>query len=133
MGACAKRGAAPSPPSVPAAVPPAASGPAVSVDTKGIDFDPWIRHFTEQVKRHWFVPSAALQRTGHVAVTFRVRRDGRIDALAVKEPSDVDEFNRYALRAIADVATTAPLPEAYPAEYAELTVTFYYREPPPGF
>ena len=115
-GACATGRPAVSPTSVPAAlpqaVPPTAAGPEISLDTKGVDFSPWIRGFTEQVRRHWFVPRAALQRAGHVVVTFRVFRDGRIDGLAVKEASEVDEFNHYALRAIADVAKTAPLPAA---------------------
>ena len=134
-GACATRmpsgSQPPRPDASPPPVEPAAFGPSIALDTMGVEFGPWVRLFIAAIKRHWFIPYEATQYKGHVVVTFRVRKDGTIDGLSLKEPSTVAAFNDSALAAISAVKRTDPLPAAYPAEYALFTVTFYYNEEPP--
>jgi TonB family protein len=96
----------------------------------GVEFGPWVREFVVQIRRHWFIPYAAAQTSGHVVVVVRVGRDGRIESPSIKEPSTVAAFNDSALNAIAGVRSTAPLPAEYPSDYAEMTVTFYFGESP---
>src|SRR5690348_18263498 len=38
---------------------PIYKGADIQFDSKGIDFGPWLRRFTAQVKRNWFVPQVA--------------------------------------------------------------------------
>jgi len=35
-------------------------GPAISFDSKGVEFGPWIARFVAQVRRNWFIPMAAM-------------------------------------------------------------------------
>ncbi len=50
----------------------------IQFDSKGVDFGPWLARFVAQVKRNWFIPSAAMIMKGHVVITFNVHRDGTI-------------------------------------------------------
>jgi TonB family protein len=105
-------------------------GPAISFDSKGVEFGPWIRRFIAQVKRNWFVPYAAMTMKGHVVITFNVHKDGRLTDLAVVKPSSIDAFNNAAYGALASSNPTVPLPPEYPANQAFFTVTFFYNEEP---
>ena len=104
--------------------------PAIQFDSKGVEFGPWLRRFVAQVKRNWFVPSAAMSLKGHVVITFNVHKDGRITDLQVLRPSDVAAFNNAAMNALATSNPTMALPPEYPADKAFFTVTFYYNESP---
>jgi TonB family protein len=107
-------------------------GPAIQFDTKGVEFGPWIRRFIAQVKRNWFIPDAAMNRQGHVVVTFNVHKDGSITDLTVLTPSLVESFNHAAYNTVLSSNPTQPLPPEYPADRAFFTVTFYYNETPPA-
>ena len=104
----------------------------IQFDSKGADFGPWLRRFVAQVKRNWFIPSAAMMLHGHVVITFNVHRDGSITDIEVKAPSGVDAFDRAAANALVASNPTQPLPPDYPSESAFFTVTFLYNEMPPG-
>ena len=104
------------------------STPSIQVDTKGVEFGPWLRAFVAQVRRNWFVPESAMTAKGRVVVTFRVRKNGSITSLAIQEPSPIDVFNKSAYDAVAHSDPVAPLPSGYLDEYAMFTVTFYYNE-----
>ena len=59
---------------------PQGSGDAqglIQFDSKGVEFGPWLRRFVAQVKRNWFIPSAAMMMKGHVVITFNVHRTAR--------------------------------------------------------
>ena len=134
-GSCATRPPAASPPSVSAGPPhaalPPSSGPAIALDTMGVDFGPWVREFSTQIRRYWLIPHEAALTSGRVVVVVRVGRDGRIEGPVIKEPSPVAAFNDSAVDAIAGVKSTAPLPAGYPSDHADVTVTFHFSELPP--
>ena len=109
-------------------------GAAIQFDTKGVEFGPWIRRFIAQVRRHWFIPQAAMTFKGHCMLTFNIHKDGNITDVTVLPPSPTDGciegFNRAAFGAITGSNPTEPLPPEYPSEQAFFTVTFYYNEDP---
>jgi TonB family protein len=104
----------------------------IQFDSKGVEFGPWLRRFVAQVKRNWFIPSAAMMMKGHVVITFNVHKDGSITDIEVKGPSAVQAFDQAAANALVGSNPTQPLPPEYPAEKAFFTVTFLYNETPPG-
>src|SRR5262249_32044883 len=104
----------------------------IQFDSKGVEFGPWLRRFVAQVKRNWFIPSAAMMLKGHVVITFNGHKDGAITAINVKAPSTIDAFDRAAVNALIESNPTQPLPPEYPSERAFFTVTFLYNEMPPG-
>ena len=105
-------------------------GPAISFDSKGVEFGPWIARFVAQVRRNWFIPMAAMTMRGHVVVTFFVHKDGRITDVTVAKPSPIDAFTLSARNAILASNPTVPLPPEYPDEKAFFTVTFFFNENP---
>jgi TonB family protein len=106
-------------------------GATIQFDTKGIEFGPWLRRFVAQVKRNWFIPTAAMTFRGHVVLQFNIHKDGRITDIAVVKPSGIEAFNRAAYNAILGSNPVEPLPPEYPDDRAFFTVTFYYNEPAP--
>ena len=105
-------------------------GPAISFDSKGVEFGPWIARFVAQVRRNWFIPMAAMTMRGHVVVTFFVHKDGRITDVTVAKPSPIDAFTLSARNAILASNPTVPLPPEYPDNKAFFTVTFFFNENP---
>jgi TonB family protein len=103
----------------------------IQFDTKGVEFGPWIRRFVAQIKRNWFVPYAVWAMKGHVVITFNVHKNGALTDIEVRDPSEVDGFNRAAANALVTSNPTEPLPPEYPSEQAFFTVTFFYNESPP--
>lgn len=103
---------------------------AISFDSKGVDFGPWLTRFVAQVKRNWLIPQAAMTMRGRVVLTFYVHRDGRITELRVVRPSDVGSFNTAAFQALVQSNPTLRLPAEYPDDKVLFTVTFFYNERP---
>lgn len=110
---------------------PNANDPAISFDSKGVDFGPWLTRFVAQVKRNWLIPYAAMTMKGRVVVTFNVHRNGRISDLKVVQGSDISAFNTAAFQALVQSNPTLALPAGYPDEMCEFKVTFFYNERPP--
>ena len=106
-------------------------GATIQFDTKGVEFGPWLRRFVAQVRRNWFVPSAAMTFRGRVVLQFNIHKDGTITDVTIAGPSDIGAFNRAANNAILGSNPTEPLPPEYPEPVAFFTVTFYYNEQPP--
>ena len=102
----------------------------IQFDSKGVNFDPWLRRFVSQVRRNWFVPLAAQSFRGRVVIQFIIHRNGRISDATVARPSDIEAFNRAAFNAIVGSNPTEPLPVEYPDDSIRFTVTFYYNERP---
>jgi TonB family protein len=109
---------------------PNANDPAISFDSKGVDFGPWLARFVAQVKRNWLIPYAALTMKGRVVVTFNVHRNGRISDLKILQGSDISAFNTAAFQALVLSNPTLALPEGYPDDVCEFKVTFFYNERP---
>lgn len=106
-------------------------GSAVNFDTKGVEFGSWVRRFLSQVRRNWFIPSAAMSLRGHVSVSFNVHKNGTISDIAVVATTGVAAFNDSSFNAIAASSPVEPLPAEYPDDMAPITITFYYNEAPP--
>jgi protein TonB len=106
------------------------NAPAISFDSKGVDFGPWLTRFVAQVKRNWLIPQAAMTMRGRVVLTFYVHRDGRITDLKVVRPSDIGSFNTAAFQALVQSNPTLRLPPEYPDDRVLFTVTFFYNERP---
>ena len=105
--------------------------PAISFDSKGVDFGPWLTRFVAQVKRNWLIPYAAMTMRGRVVLTFYVHRNGRITDLKVVRAADVTAFNTAAFQALVQSNPTLALPPEYPDDKVLFTVTFFYNERPP--
>ena len=106
-------------------------GSDIQFDTKGVEFGPWVRRFVAQVRRNWFIPSAAMSFRGRVVIQFNIHKNGRITDVVVAQPSNIEAFNRAAFNAIVGSDPTEPLPPEYPDPMMFITVTFYYNEQPP--
>jgi TonB family protein len=104
----------------------------IQFDSKGVEFGPWLRRFVAQVKRNWFIPSAAMMMKGHVVITFNVHKDGALTDVEIKSSSGIEAFDRAAANALLGSNPTQPLPPEYPSDKAFFTVTFLYNETPPG-
>lgn len=104
----------------------------IQFDSRGVEFGPWLRRFVAQVKRNWFIPTAAMMLKGHVVITFNVHKDGALTDIEVRAPSNIDAFNNAAVNALISSNPTQPLPPEYPADSAFFTVTFLYNEEPPA-
>jgi len=55
-----------------------------TLDTKGVEFGPWVRRFIAQVKSNWLIPYAAMSSKGHVVITFNVHKNGSITDLTIR-------------------------------------------------
>jgi len=106
-------------------------GGDIRFDTKGVEFGPWVRRFLAQVRKHWFIPYAAMSLRGHASVSFTVHKDGTITDIVVVGPSKVEAFNTSSLNAIAESNPVQPIPAEYPDEKVSITITFRYNEAPP--
>ena len=106
-------------------------GESFRLDTKGVEFGPWVRRFLAQVRRNWIVPTEASSLRGHVSVSFNVHRDGTITDIVVVGPSKVEVLDTLLLNAIAASSPVQPLPAEYPDEKAPITITVYYNPTPP--
>ncbi len=98
---------------------------------KGANFVPWIRRMLTEVSRTWRagMPWAANIYAGHVAVQFRVARDGTLLSYDTVKPSGVPGFDNIAVGAIR-AADLLPLPADYPDDQFEIILVFWYNERP---
>ena len=100
----------------------------IQFDPKGINFDPWLRRFTAQVRRNWLIPQVAELARGDVVVQFYVLRDGTIIGVRVLKAAAIDALTISAVNAI-KLSNPAPtLPAEYPDDRILFTVHFYYNE-----
>ena len=104
----------------------------IRVDTRGTEFGPWIRAFLTQVKGQWVIPGEYRSATGCTIVSFKVLKDGSVDALTVENPSATEALTNFAYSAIAKSAPFERLPSEFPEEFARFTVTFFYNPGPDG-
>ena len=98
---------------------------------KGANFVPWIRRMLSEVGRIWRagMPWAANIYAGHVAVGFKVARDGAVLSYQTLVPSGVVGFDNIAVGAIRG-ADLMPLPADYPDETFDIVIVFWYNERP---
>jgi len=100
----------------------------IKFDSKGVDFNPWLRRFVAQIKRNWLVPQAAMMMKGHVVIQFNVLRNGTITDLRIVQTSGIPPFDLAAFNSLKLSNPTLALPTEYPDDKAFFTVTFHYNE-----
>jgi TonB family protein len=98
------------------------------LDTKGVEFGPWIRRFIGEIGQHRFVRYATMASRGSVVMTCNIHKDGSVRDAAVTRSSSIDEFDTAMLAAL--TATKSPLPPEFPDETAHLTLTVFLNEQP---
>jgi TonB family protein len=100
----------------------------ISLDTKGVDFTPWLRLFVYSVRRSWHVPPD-FTASGCAVVRFTVSRDGTIRNVSVVHSSGHSTLDTAAARAVAVASPTLALPVAYPEPEVEVHLPFHYNPP----
>jgi TonB family protein len=79
-----------------------------------------------KVTSNWEQPSARLvtEDALTVLVSFRIKRDGSLDALTVRRPSGRSTLDQSATKAVRDSAPFPPLPTEYREGYLDVTIEF---------
>lgn len=105
---------------------------AISFDTVGIDWGPYARRIVEIIRARWierFPPAAQMGLKGRSVVSFRIRVDGAVFAVELKDSSGVRPLDKAAEFAI-EAAQLPPLPEEFmdlDEEDVGVTFEFYYN------
>jgi TonB family protein len=104
-------------------------------DTKGVDFDPYLARVVHDVKMHWYsmVPEVARppwMKRGQVVVSFKIDKDGHIDAMRLDTASGDVSLDRAAWAGITASNPLPPLPTAFSGQYLALRFHFYYNPDP---
>lgn len=104
----------------------------ISFDTVGIDWGPYARRIVEIVRARWIErlpPAAKMGLKGRSVVSFRIRLDGGVFAIVLKDGSGVRPFDKAAQFAI-EAASLPPLPQAFVEmgkDDVGVTFQFYYN------
>lgn len=113
-----------------------AQGPIeVLSDTKGFNMKPYLRGIATRVKATWFtlVPNSArapILARGHLAIDFRLMKDGHVKDIKYHETSGNVGFDRAAYGAIVSSSPMPPLPEDFQCQFVKMRFHFYYNESP---
>jgi len=105
---------------------------AISFDTVGIDWGPYARRIVEIIRARWierFPPAAQMGLKGRTVVSFRIRLDGGVFAIVLKDGSGVRPLDQAAQFAI-EAANLPPLPETFldlDEDDVGVTFEFYYN------
>jgi TonB family protein len=85
----------------------------------------------ERVRRNWVFPRRLARDLlgGEVVVSFTIRRDGRIDDIAVRKSSGFREFDENVVRAVELAAPLPPVPPALGAHDLRVQAPFEYLNP----
>jgi TonB family protein len=85
----------------------------------------------DKVKAQWVFPRklAAELIQGEVVVTFTIRKDGRIDDIAVRKSSGFREFDDNVIRAVERAAPLPPVPAALGPRDLRVNAPFEYLNP----
>lgn len=104
--------------------------PGASMDTKGVEFGPWIRRFMSRVRRQLDVHPDYSSTIGCAVLAFKVHRDGTISDVIVKNPSSTPTLSETSRRALVAASPVEPLPSGFSDEFVSITSTFYYNMSP---
>jgi protein TonB len=89
-----------------------ALGPQVAVGDPSFTYGYYLDRVLASIEAQWRRPptdGAPLE----VVLTFRIRRDGRVDNLQIAEPSGLNAFDLAGLRAVQSASPLPPLPAGY--------------------
>jgi TonB family protein len=107
-------------------------GAAVQFDSKGVDFDPWVRAYVAALKQRWVIPPSASGTKGRVVIALVMRKSGVVSGVEIVGPSTEAGFNESAQAAVLAARPAPPLPDAFPDDACPMRVTFYFNELPPA-
>ncbi len=107
-------------------------GAAVQFDSKGVDFDPWVKGYVAALKERWVIPPSAAGTKGRVVIALVMRKSGVVSGIDIVGPSTVAGFNESAQAAVLAARPAPPLPDAFPDDACPMRVTFYFNERPPA-
>jgi TonB family protein len=107
-------------------------GAAVQFDSKGVDFEPWVKAYVATLKQRWVIPRSASGTTGRVVIALVMRKSGVVSGVEIVGPSTEAGFNESAQAAVLAARPAPPLPEAFPDDACPMRVTFYFNELPPA-
>ncbi|MBE0564714.1 MAG: energy transducer TonB, partial [Krumholzibacteria bacterium] len=99
-----------------------------SLNTYQWDYAPWIKHFANQLHRHWVAPYA--YRLGVISGVTRLRmvveKDGRLSLLEVIETDGHQSLHDASQAALKAFAPYAPLPPHFPEENLVIILSLHY-------
>jgi TonB family protein len=107
-------------------------GAAVQFDSKGVDFEPWVKGYVAALKQWWVIPRSAAGTKGRVVIALVMRKSGVVSGIEIVGPSTVADFNESAQAAVLAARPAPPLPDAFPDDACPMRVTFYFNEMPPA-
>ena len=112
---------------------PADTGVDVLSDTRGVNFNPYIRGVVRAIHDRWvplLPPEARAPKLekGTTVVRFRLGPDGTMQAIKLEESSRDVALNRAAWRAITDAGQFPPLPKEFTGPNLELRMRFLVNE-----
>ena len=107
-------------------------GAAVQFDSKGVDFEPWVKDYVAALKQRWVIPASAAGTKGRVVIALVMRKSGVVSGIEIVGPSTVTGFNESAQAAVLAARPAPPLPDAFPDDACPMRVTFYFNELPPA-
>lgn len=101
-------------------------------DTMGLNFGPYIKHMSGQIKEQWYkmMPESALapiMKKGDVAIEFSILKDGRTAGLKVQKSSGDVALDRAAYAAIGSASPFDSLPTEFAGPYVRIRIKFYYN------
>ena len=119
-------------PMLPSQAGAAFGGAAVQFDSKGVDFEPWVKGYVAALKQWWVIPPSAAGTKSRVVIALVMRKSGVVSGIDIVGPSPVAGFNESAQAAVLAARPAPPLPDAFPDDACPMRVTFYFNELPPA-
>ena len=103
-------------------------------DPRGVDFGPYLRGVTRDVRLNWYnlIPNSArcpLAKTGTVSIEFAINKDGHVAAIKLADggSSGDTKLDRAAGNAIVASDPFPPLPKEFSGSHIALRFRFYYN------
>jgi TonB family protein len=124
------------PPAPPPTTPQNGDGPGagpevrweIRCDSKGIDFDAWLKAFSDHLIPALQQAGIVLARPGQVTLSLTIHKNGSLEHVTVARSSGVATLDEEVRAAVAAM-TGVPLPETYPAASMAAELTFFVNEP----
>ena len=99
---------------------------AVTSETPGFQFPPYVAIVRDKVERNWNPPPGA--KGAKVKVVFQILRSGRVGDTRLTESSGNFYFDQAAMRSILASSPFPPLPEGFFKEYETFSVDLMEKE-----
>ena len=88
-------------------------------------YAPYMLAAQTKIKRHWHPP---LERSSHhMAVLFKIAKDGQVSDLKMAQSSGIEELDRSILRAVEEASPRPPLPSFCKDKAVNIEFTFDYN------